>query len=164
MPNMPHPLQSLIELAWDSRASLDPTNSPEVRAAVEEVIAGLDTGTIRVAERQAVGEWTVNQWVKKAVLLSFRLNDNRPMHAGDLSFYDKVAPKFAGLSEAEMRATGVRVVPPAVARRGSFLARNVVLMPARRRRISPPSTPNACVGAKAICRSWPTITPSLVRG
>ncbi len=129
MPNMPHPLQSLIELAWDSRASLDPTNSPEVRAAVEEVIAGLDTGTIRVAERQAVGEWTVNQWVKKAVLLSFRLNDNRPMHAGDLSFYDKVAPKFAGLSEAEMRATGVRVVPPAVARRGSFLARNVVLMP-----------------------------------
>jgi 2,3,4,5-tetrahydropyridine-2-carboxylate N-succinyltransferase len=82
-----------------------------------------------VAERRGVGEWSVNQWVKKAVLLSFRLTDNQPMHAGDLAFFDKVRPKFSQLDEAEMRASGVRVVPPAVARRGSFIGRNVVLMP-----------------------------------
>ena len=122
-------LQSTIDVAWESRASIDSTNSPEIRRAVEEVIAGLDAGEIRVAERQGVGEWTVNQWVKKAVLLSFRLSDNRPMHAGDLAFYDKVPTKFAGMDEAAMRAAGVRVVPPAVARRGSYLAKNVILMP-----------------------------------
>ncbi|MDQ6628989.1 MAG: 2,3,4,5-tetrahydropyridine-2,6-dicarboxylate N-succinyltransferase [Pseudomonadota bacterium] len=122
-------LQSTIDLAWDSRAAIDSTNSPEIRAAVDEVIAALDAGEVRVAERHGVGEWSVNQWVKKAVLLSFRLADNRAMHAGDLNFYDKVATKFSGMSEAEMRATGVRVVPPAVARRGAYVAKNVVLMP-----------------------------------
>jgi 2,3,4,5-tetrahydropyridine-2-carboxylate N-succinyltransferase len=122
-------LQTLIDLAWEGRAALDPTNSPEVRAAVEQVIAGLDDGSLRVAERQSVGVWTVNQWIKKAVLLSFRLNDNRPSHAGDLTFYDKVPTKFAGMDEAALRASGVRVVPPAVARRGAFLGKNVVLMP-----------------------------------
>jgi 2,3,4,5-tetrahydropyridine-2-carboxylate N-succinyltransferase len=76
-----------------------------------------------------VGDWTVNQWVKKAVLLSFRLHDNQIMRAGELGFYDKVQTKFAHLDEAQMRETGVRVVPPAVARRGSFVGRNVVLMP-----------------------------------
>ncbi len=122
-------LQSTIDLAWDSRASIDSTNSPEIRAAVDEVIAGLDAGEIRVAERHGVGEWSVNQWVKKAVLLSFRLSENRLTHAGDLAFYDKVATKFSGADDAAMRAAGVRVVPPAVARRGAFLAKNVVLMP-----------------------------------
>jgi len=122
-------LQSLIDLAWEGRAALDSTNSPEVRTAVEQVIAGLDAGTLRVAERQSVGVWTVNQWIKKAVLLSFRLSDNRPMQAGDLTFYDKVPTKFGGQDEATLRAGGVRVVPPAVARRGSYLAKNVVMMP-----------------------------------
>ena len=122
-------LQSIIDLAWDNRASLDATNSPEIRAAVDEVIAGLDAGEIRVAERRGIGEWSVNQWVKKAVLLSFRLSDNHLTHAGDLTFYDKVATKFSGADESAMRASGVRIVPPAVARRGSFLARNVVMMP-----------------------------------
>ncbi|MBL8279527.1 MAG: 2,3,4,5-tetrahydropyridine-2,6-dicarboxylate N-succinyltransferase [Pelomonas sp.] len=122
-------LQSLIDLAWDNRASLDPTNAPELRQAVEHVIAELDAGRLRVATREGVGQWTVHQWVKKAVLLSFRLNDNRLMGDKDLTFFDKVPTKFAGMSEAELRATGVRVVPPAVARRGSFQARNVVLMP-----------------------------------
>jgi len=126
---MTHQLQSLIELAWDNRASLTTTNSPEVREGVEQVIADLNKGRIRVAERQGVGQWTVNQWVKKAVLLSFRLNDNQLTHAGDLAFFDKVKTKFAHLSEEEVRETGVRIVPPAVARRGSFIARNVVLMP-----------------------------------
>jgi 2,3,4,5-tetrahydropyridine-2-carboxylate N-succinyltransferase len=122
-------LQGTIELAWESRTSINATNSPEIYQAVEQVIAGLDAGRLRVAERQGVGQWTVNQWVKKAVLLSFRLNDNKIMSAGELGFYDKVATKFAHLSETEMRDTGVRVVPPAVARRGSFLAKNVVMMP-----------------------------------
>jgi len=122
-------LQSLIDLAWDNRASLDPTNAPDLREAVEHVIAELDAGRLRVATREGVGQWTVHQWVKKAVLLSFRLNDNRLMGDKELTFFDKVPTKFAGMSEAELRATGVRVVPPAVARRGSFQAKNVVLMP-----------------------------------
>jgi 2,3,4,5-tetrahydropyridine-2,6-dicarboxylate N-succinyltransferase len=122
-------LQATIDLAWDNRSKLDPTNAPDVRAAVEQVIKELNGGRLRVAERQGVGQWTVNQWVKKAVLLSFRLNENRIMRGGDLGFYDKVPTKFAHLDEAEMRASGVRVVPPAVARRGSFVGKNVVLMP-----------------------------------
>jgi 2,3,4,5-tetrahydropyridine-2-carboxylate N-succinyltransferase len=122
-------LQSTIDLAWDNRASLDPVNAPEVRQAVEHVIAELDAGRLRVATREGVGQWTVHQWIKKAVLLSFRLNDNRLMGDKDLTFFDKVPTKFAGMSEAQLRATGVRVVPPAVARRGSYQAKNVVLMP-----------------------------------
>jgi len=123
-------LQNIIDLAWEGRASLSPTAAdPKIAEAVEHVIADLNAGRIRVAERQGVGHWTVNQWVKKAVLLSFRLKDNVAIHAGDLGFFDKVQTKFAHLDEAAMRATGVRVVPPAVARRGSFIAKNVVLMP-----------------------------------
>ena len=122
-------LQSLIDLAWESRASINAANSPQIFEAVETVIAELNAGRIRVAERQGVGQWTVNQWVKKAVLLSFRLNDNKLMRAGDLGFYDKVPTKFAHLDEAALRATGVRIVPPAVARRGSYIAKNAILMP-----------------------------------
>jgi len=122
--------QEIIELAWESRADLTPSNAaPSIRESIDETIADLNRGRVRVAQRQGVGQWTVNQWVKKAVLLSFRLSDNKPMRAGDLGFYDKVPTKFAHLDEAQLRATGVRVVPPAVARRGSYLAKNVVLMP-----------------------------------
>ena len=124
-----HPLQPVIDMAWDSRAEISALNAPQVRDAVERVIADLNAGRLRVAERRGVGDWTVNQWVKKAVLLSFRLNDNQVVKAGDLHFFDKVQTKFAHLDEAAMRATGVRVVPPAVARRGAFIGRNVVLMP-----------------------------------
>ena len=126
---MTQQLQSIIDLAWDNRAALNAVNSPEIREAVEETISQLNNGSLRVAERQSVGQWTVNQWVKKAVLLSFRLNDNKLMRAGELGFYDKVQTKFSHLDEAQMRATGVRVVPPAVARRGSFMAKNAILMP-----------------------------------
>jgi len=126
---MSQDLQATIDLAWEERARLTAASAPDVRAAVEQVIADLNKGRVRVAEREDVGRWTVNQWVKKAVLLSFRLNDNHTMRAGDLGFFDKVPTKFAHLDEAEMRATGVRVVPPAVARRGAFLGKNVVLMP-----------------------------------
>ena len=122
--------QTIVDLAWDDRAKLTPANAdPKLREAVEQVIADLNKGRLRVAERQSVGQWQVNQWVKKAVLLSFRVSDNQVMRAGDLGFFDKVQTKFGHLSEAQMRETGVRVVPPAVARRGSYIAKNVVLMP-----------------------------------
>ena len=123
-------LQTTIDQAWENRAQLAPASAPkEVREAVEHVIAGLNTGRLRVATRQGVGQWTVHQWIKKAVLLSFRLQDNAPMHAGDLSFYDKVPTKFSHLSAEQLAASGVRVVPPAVARRGSYIAKGAVLMP-----------------------------------
>ena len=122
-------LQPTIELAWESRTEISAVNAPEVRDAVEQAIAELNAGRLRVAERRGVGDWVVNQWLKKAVLLSFRLTDNHVIRSGDLHFFDKVKPKFAHLDEAAMRETGVRVVPPAVARRGSYIARNVVLMP-----------------------------------
>ncbi|MGP1692624.1 MAG: 2,3,4,5-tetrahydropyridine-2,6-dicarboxylate N-succinyltransferase [Giesbergeria sp.] len=127
---MTQQLQSLIDTAWDDRASLSPASAPkEVLDAVEHVISELNTGKLRVATREAVGQWTVHQWIKKAVLLSFRLKDNEIMKAGDLAFFDKVPTKFSHLSHADMLATGVRVVPPAVARRGSFIAKGAVLMP-----------------------------------
>jgi 2,3,4,5-tetrahydropyridine-2-carboxylate N-succinyltransferase len=125
-----NPLQTLIESAWENRANLSPSLAPkEVLQAVDQVIADLNTGRLRVATREGVGQWTVHQWIKKAVLLSFRLKDNQPMGAGDLSFFDKVPTKFGNLSDEEMKATGVRVVPPAVARRGSFIAKGAILMP-----------------------------------
>jgi len=126
---MTNQMQTLIELAWDNRASLAPENSPEIRDAVEHVIGELNAGRIRVAEREGVGRWKVNQWVKKAVLLSFRLSDNQVMQAGELSFFDKVKTKFSDLTNEELRATGVRIVPPAVARRGAYIAPKTILMP-----------------------------------
>jgi 2,3,4,5-tetrahydropyridine-2-carboxylate N-succinyltransferase len=123
-------LESTISEAWEHRASLSPTAAPpELRSAVNDVIDRLDAGDLRVAEKRD-GEWVVHQWVKKAVLLSFRLNDNTPMPAGGFAqFYDKVPTKFAGWDAARFARAGVRVVPPAVARRGSYIARNAVLMP-----------------------------------
>jgi len=127
---MSQQLQAIIDTAWDNRATLSPSAAPkEVSDAVEHVIAELNKGRLRVATREGVGQWTVNQWIKKAVLLSFRLKDNEIMRAGDLGFFDKVQTKFSHLSEDEMKATGVRVVPPAVARRGSFIAKGAILMP-----------------------------------
>jgi 2,3,4,5-tetrahydropyridine-2-carboxylate N-succinyltransferase len=123
-------LQSTIDAAWEDRANLSPKSaSKEVLEAVEHTISQLNNGTLRVATRESVGVWTTHQWIKKAVLLSFRLKDNALMRAGDLGFFDKVQTKFAHLSEDEMRATGVRVVPPAVARRGSYIAKGAILMP-----------------------------------
>ena len=123
-------LQTTIDAAWEMRTSLSPQSAPpEVLAAVEHTLNQLNNGSLRVATRTAVGQWTTHQWIKKAVLLSFRLKDNELMRAGELGFFDKVQTKFAHLSEAEMRATGVRVVPPAVARRGSYIAKGAILMP-----------------------------------
>jgi 2,3,4,5-tetrahydropyridine-2,6-dicarboxylate N-succinyltransferase len=127
---MTQQLQSIIDAAWENRANLSPVAAPaEIKEAVEHVISQLNKGQLRVATRESVGKWTVHQWIKKAVLLSFRLNDNEIVKAGDLGFYDKVKTKFAHLTPEEMKATGVRVVPPAVARRGSYIAKGAILMP-----------------------------------
>jgi 2,3,4,5-tetrahydropyridine-2-carboxylate N-succinyltransferase len=122
-------LQNTIEQAWDNRNALSPGNAPaDVRGAVNDTIAMLDAGTLRVAEKRN-GQWQTNEWAKKAVLLSFRLQDNAVMQDGVSRYFDKVAPKFAGYDEAAFKAGGFRVVPPAVARRGSYIAKNVILMP-----------------------------------
>jgi 2,3,4,5-tetrahydropyridine-2-carboxylate N-succinyltransferase len=123
-------LQTILDNAWDNRANLSAASAPkEVTDAVEHVIHSLNNGDLRVATRESVGQWTTHQWIKKAVLLSFRLRDNAVMTAGDLAFFDKVQTKFLHMDEAGMRATGLRIVPPAVARRGSFLGKGVILMP-----------------------------------
>jgi 2,3,4,5-tetrahydropyridine-2-carboxylate N-succinyltransferase len=127
---MTQQLQQVLDQAWEDRANISSRSAPaEVRDAVSHVLAQLDAGTLRVAEK-IDGSWSVNQWIKKAVLLSFRLQDNVVMPAGGgLQFYDKVPTKFADYTEEDFIKGGFRVVPPAVARRGSFIARNVVLMP-----------------------------------
>jgi 2,3,4,5-tetrahydropyridine-2-carboxylate N-succinyltransferase len=120
-------LALLIDHAWASGPST--AHSPEVHEAVDLVMAALNAGAIRVAERRAVGQWTVNQWVKKAVLLSFALNDSKLMNMGGMSYYDKIESKFSNLDEGEMRESGIRMVPPAMVRHGAYIARNVVVMP-----------------------------------
>jgi len=121
--------QHTIEDAWEGRAALHPASAPEaLRAAVEEVIAGLDSGKLRVAEKNN-GSWITHQWIKKAVLLSFRLEDNRVVPGGSTNYYDKVPSKFSSFSTDDFKNGGFRVVPPAMARRGAYIARNVVLMP-----------------------------------
>ena len=122
-------LQQTIDHAWEHRTELSPKSAPvEVRDAVAAVIARLNDGSLRVAEKRD-GDWVVHQWVKKAVLLSFRLEDNVPIQSGALQYYDKVPTKFDGWRAADFQAAGFRVVPPAVARRGAFVGKNVVLMP-----------------------------------
>ncbi len=128
-PTMTIQLQTIIDQAWERRTEFNPASaSADVREAVEHVLDELNAGRMRVAQK-IDGQWVTHQWLKKAVLLSFRLTDNAMMRAGDLHFFDKVATKFGRLGEAEMRATGVRVVPQAVARHGAYLAPGVVLMP-----------------------------------
>jgi 2,3,4,5-tetrahydropyridine-2-carboxylate N-succinyltransferase len=122
-------LRALIEGAYESRAEITPENaSAQIRNAVEIALGMLDAGTLRVAEKRT-GAWQVNEWLKKAVLLSFRITQNSQIGSGGLAFYDKVPLKFAGWNDAQFAAAGVRVVPPATVRRGAFVAPNVVLMP-----------------------------------
>ena len=127
---MTQQLQTIIDTAWEQRAEITPANgSAELREAVGHVIAGLDDGSLRVAQKTGA-DWVVNQWIKKAVLLSFRLENNSVMTSdGTMQFYDKVPTKFASYTADDFARGGFRVVPPAVARRGSFIAKNVVLMP-----------------------------------
>ncbi len=122
-------LENIINNAFEQRADITPTNaSAEVRDAVNEALTLLDTGKARVAEK-INGDWVTNQWLKKAVLLSFRINENRLMDGGNTRYYDKVECKFSNYSEEDFAKAGVRVVPNAVARRGSFIAPGAILMP-----------------------------------
>jgi 2,3,4,5-tetrahydropyridine-2,6-dicarboxylate N-succinyltransferase len=122
-------LQNIIEQAWEDRAGLSPGSAPaRIVDAVAHVLGELDNGALRVAEKIG-GQWTTHQWIKKAVLLSFRLQDNVLMDGGPLRYFDKVPTKFADYDAAAFQKAGFRAVPGAVARRGSFIAKNVVLMP-----------------------------------
>jgi 2,3,4,5-tetrahydropyridine-2-carboxylate N-succinyltransferase len=124
-------LETAIEAAWDARDTITPATKGEVRDAIETTLNALDNGSLRVAEKQAGGNWHVNQWAKKAVLLSFRLNDMAPISGGngDTTWWDKVPSKFAGWAEAEWRAAGFRAVPGSIVRRSAFIGKGVVLMP-----------------------------------
>jgi 2,3,4,5-tetrahydropyridine-2,6-dicarboxylate N-succinyltransferase len=129
MKDAAHPLQATIDKAFERRAEFSPSSAPvAVKKAVARVLAELDAGKLRVAEKQD-GEWITHQWIKKAVLLSFRLRDNEIVDGGHTTYYDKVDSKFARFTLADFAAGGYRVVPPAHARRGAFIGKNVVLMP-----------------------------------
>jgi 2,3,4,5-tetrahydropyridine-2-carboxylate N-succinyltransferase len=122
-------LEALVDQAWDGRAELtSKTAPPALSQAIAQILALLDAGICRVAEPQS-GGWYVHEWLKKAVLLSFRISDNHPIDAGALRFYDKVETKFSHLDGNQLAEQGIRVVPPAVARFGSYMAPGVVLMP-----------------------------------
>ncbi len=120
-------LATLIVRAFAAGAGA--THPPIVHEAIEYIVDALDGGRLRVAQRHGVGRWTVNEWIKQAVLLSFSLTDSKLMNVGGMSYFDKIDSKFAGFDEVEMRASGVRMVPPAMVRRGAYLARNVVVLP-----------------------------------
>jgi len=123
-------LRATIEHAFERRAELTPHTMPEeVRSAVTAALAQLDSGDARVAERRDVGDWYVHEWLKKAVLLSFRMHANQPIDGGFTQYYDKVGLKFRDYAEEDFQEGGMRVVPPAVARHGSYVGANVVLMP-----------------------------------
>lgn len=143
-------LKSIIEQAFEQRADITPnTVSADVKQAVEQVLSMLDNGSARVAEKIA-GEWVVHQWLKKAVLLSFRINDNEVMDGAENRFFDKVPMKYANYTDAEFRADGVRVVPPAAVRRGSYIGKNVVVMPSY-------VNIGAYVGEGSMVDTWATV-------
>lgn len=143
-------LQTLIETAFERRAEINPSNaSPELRQAVAEALHQLETGAARVAEPTAAG-WQVNQWLKKAVLLYFRIHDNEVMQDGAARYFDKVPSRFAAHDDGRFRAEGIRVVPPAFARRGSYLGRGVVLMPSY-------VNIGAYVGDNTMVDTWATV-------
>jgi len=124
-------LETAIEAAWEARDTISPATKGETREAIEDTLTALDSGTLRVAERRENGDWHVNQWAKKAVLLSFRLNDMEPISGGNggTTWWDKVPSKFDGWGENQWRAAGFRAVPGSIVRRSAYIAKDVVLMP-----------------------------------
>ena len=148
---MPSELASTIDAAWEARETLGPSTKGEVREAVEQALAELDAGRLRVAEK-ADGEWRVHQWLKKAVLLSFRLNDMKLISGApdEAVWWDKVDSKFLGWDEARFRAVGFRAVPGAVVRRSAFIDKGVVLMPCF-------VNVGARVGSNTMIDTWATV-------
>ncbi|MGI9259491.1 MAG: 2,3,4,5-tetrahydropyridine-2,6-dicarboxylate N-succinyltransferase [Gammaproteobacteria bacterium] len=123
-------ISDLIDNAWENRSEISPGSvDSDVKSAIEESIAGLDSGELRVSERSESGEWIVNEWLKKVVLLYFRIRDNAPIDAGFTRFFDKVPLKYATYDADRFANSGTRVVPDALVRHGAFIARDVVLMP-----------------------------------
>ena len=124
-------LETAIEAAWDAGDTITPATTGETREAIEDTLNALDSGTLRVAERRENGDWHVNQWAKKAVLLSFRLNDMAMIEGsnGGASWWDKVPSKWQGWGDNEWKAAGFRAVPGSIVRRSAYIAKNVVLMP-----------------------------------
>jgi len=126
---MTHVLESLIDEVFERRAEISPGKVPaDLSKALEEIVEGLNQGTFRVAEK-IDGTWVTHQWLKKAVLLFFRAHDNRVIDGGETRYFDKVPMRFTGYTDAQFRQAGIRVVPPAVARTGSYLGKNVIMMP-----------------------------------
>src|SRR5580698_5996634 len=143
-------LRATIEAAFERRAEITPSSVPiDVKVAIGASIGLLDSGQARVAE-MVDGQWAVNEWLKKAVLLYFRSSENLVMEAGYTRFYDKVPLKYAEATEADLRAGGARVVPHAVVRRGAYIAPNVVLMPSY-------VNIGAHVGAGTMVDTWATV-------
>ncbi|MFM9836452.1 MAG: 2,3,4,5-tetrahydropyridine-2,6-dicarboxylate N-succinyltransferase [Methylophilaceae bacterium] len=144
--------QSIIEAAFEDRANINPANaSAEIKTTVAGVLGDLDSGTLRVATRIGdTQQWETHQWLKKAVLLSFRLQDNVLMDDGVTKYFDKVPPKFADYTEEDFKAGGFRVVPNAIVRRGSFIAKNTVLMPSY-------VNIGAYVGEGSMVDTWATV-------
>jgi len=124
-------LETAIDAAWEARDQITPATGGETRDAIEATLTALDSGTLRVAERLESGDWHVNQWAKKAVLLSFRLNDMAQISGGNggTTWWDKVPSKFDGWGAEEWRAAGFRAVPGSIVRRSAYIAPGVVLMP-----------------------------------
>jgi len=145
-------LETLINAAWENRAALSPETQGETRDAIEATIMALDSGEMRVASKSSNGDWVVHQWLKKAVLLGFRIHPNQLMSGGpqDGNFFDKVPSKFEGWTEADFQKAAFRVVPPATVRRGSFIAPNAVLMPSY-------VNIGANVGAGTMVDTWATV-------
>lgn len=145
-------LQNIIEGAFEDRANINPANaSKEVKDAVASVLADLDSGKLRVASRiGTTQDWETHQWLKKAVLLSFRLEDNVLLDDGVTKYFDKVPPKFANYTEEDFKAGGFRVVPNAIVRRGSYIAKNTVLMPSY-------VNIGAYVGEGSMVDTWATV-------
>ena len=147
-----NPLQNIIEAAFEDRANINPGNaSKELKEAIASIIADLDSGVLRVASRIGnTQNWETHQWLKKAVLLSFRLDDNVLLEGGCTKYFDKVPPKFANYTEQDFKADGIRVVPNAMVRRGSFIGKNAVLLPSF-------VNIGAYVGENTMVDAWATV-------
>ena len=147
-----NPLQNIIEAAFEDRANINPGNaSKELKEAIASIIADLDSGALRVASRIGnTQNWETHQWLKKAVLLSFRLDDNVLLEGGCTKYFDKVPPKFANYTEQDFKADGIRVVPNAMVRRGSFIGKNAVLLPSF-------VNIGAYVGENTMVDAWATV-------
>lgn len=145
-------LETAIEAAWDVRDTLSPASKGEARDAIETALNALDKGTLRVAERRENGDWHVNQWAKKAVLLGFRLKDMEPLTGGpqDSTWWDKVDTKFKGWTDADWRAAGIRAVPGSIVRRSAHISKGAVLMPSF-------VNLGAFVGENTMVDAWATV-------